>query len=182
MERSRKDMHLMIIIIIAICIFVVNSFSLASEQPSQQDQERAEKVIQNRMKRITQAEREAAASRAAAKGMPSLRTSLSTGTTQSSTALNMPMPAPGDIPHYFGPYPNWAFSPPIRKFIDTLPGLGPDNANNLKQYIPVGIPDTTTYPGSDYYEIELRQYKEKMHSDLPATTLRGYVQVKMVLM
>ena len=40
----------------------------------------------------------------------------------------------------------------------------------------MAVPDTTTYPGSDYYEIELGQYTEKMHSDLPATTLRGYRQ------
>ena len=30
------------------------------------------------------------------------------------------------------------------------------------------------YPGCDYYEIELCQYKESMHPDLPPTTLRGY--------
>jgi FtsP/CotA-like multicopper oxidase with cupredoxin domain len=65
----------------------------------------------------------------------------------------------------------------IRKFVDGLPGLGSANANNLGQYLPVAVPDTTTYPGCDYYIIELRQYTEKMHSDLPLTTLRGYVQV-----
>ncbi|HEX5808279.1 MAG TPA: hypothetical protein VFY25_06395, partial [Anaerolineales bacterium] len=62
----------------------------------------------------------------------------------------------------------------IRKFVDTLPGL--NAANNLGQSIPVAVPDTTTYPGSDYYVIELGQYTEKMHSDLPPTTLRGYRQ------
>lgn len=65
----------------------------------------------------------------------------------------------------------------IRKFVDTLPGLGEANANNLGQYLPVAVPDTTTYPGADYYEIALVQYQEKMHSDLPPTLLRGYVQV-----
>jgi len=40
----------------------------------------------------------------------------------------------------------------------------------------VAIPDTTTFPGSDYYEIELGQYTEKMHSNLPATKLQGYRQ------
>ncbi|MDM7912816.1 MAG: hypothetical protein QUS09_06935, partial [Methanotrichaceae archaeon] len=145
----------------------------------------------------------------------------------------------------------------IRKFVDTLPGLGVAGANNLGQYIPVAIPDTTTYPpggkgytsaptvsisdvtgtgatatasvdvvtgtvtgvtvtnggsgysanptitftgggattqaigkatvvggvitgitlvGCDYYEIELGEFTEKMHSDLPATKLRGYRQ------
>ena len=67
----------------------------------------------------------------------------------------------------------------IRKFVDTLPGLGAGAANNLGQYIPVATPDTTTYPGSDYYEIQLGQYTEKMHSDLPPTTLRGYRQTNM---
>jgi FtsP/CotA-like multicopper oxidase with cupredoxin domain len=69
--------------------------------------------------------------------------------------------------------------PGIRKFVDTLPGLGAGAANNLGQYIPVATPDTTSYPGSDYYEIELGQYTEKMHSDLPPTTLRGYRQTNM---
>ena len=86
------------------------------------------------------------------------------------------VPVPGGTPDYFGTTPNWAFSPPVRKFVDTLPGLGAAKANNLGQYIPVAVPDTVTYPGSDYYEIEMHQYTEKMHSDLPPTTLRGYVQ------
>ena len=67
--------------------------------------------------------------------------------------------------------------PGIRKFVDSLPGLGAASANNLGQYIPVAVADTTTYSGSDYYEIALVQYTEQLHSDLPPTTLRGYVQV-----
>ena len=69
--------------------------------------------------------------------------------------------------------------PGIRKFVDTLPGLGAGAANNLGQYIPVATPDQSAYPGSDYYEIELGQYTEQMHSDLPETTLRGYRQTNM---
>jgi FtsP/CotA-like multicopper oxidase with cupredoxin domain len=65
----------------------------------------------------------------------------------------------------------------IRKFVDGLPGLGPTGANNLGQYIPVAASDTTTYPGSDYYEIAVVQYEEQMHTDLPPTRLRGYVQL-----
>ena len=65
----------------------------------------------------------------------------------------------------------------IEKFVDTLPGLGEANQNDLGQYIPVGQADTTTYPGSDYYEIAVVQYQEQMHRDLPPTTLRGYVQL-----
>ena len=68
-------------------------------------------------------------------------------------------------------------TPGLKKFMDTLPGLTPAGANNLGQYIPVAVPDTTTYPGTDYYEIAVVQYREQMHSQLPATLLRGYVQL-----
>jgi FtsP/CotA-like multicopper oxidase with cupredoxin domain len=93
--------------------------------------------------------------------------------------------------------PNFAQSPNIRKFVDKLPGLGVQgctlgtgvapnvvggtcNQNNLGQFIPIAMPDTATftggatYPASDYYQIGVAQYSRKMHSDLPATTLRGY--------
>lgn len=66
----------------------------------------------------------------------------------------------------------------IRKFVDSLPGLGSAAANDLGQYIPVAIPDTTTFTGSDYYEVGLVQYTEKLSKDLPPTTLRGYVQLE----
>jgi len=65
----------------------------------------------------------------------------------------------------------------IRKFVDGLPGLGPGNANLLGQYIPVAVPDPGAYPGSDYYEIAVVEYNEKMHSDLPPTRQRAYVQL-----
>jgi FtsP/CotA-like multicopper oxidase with cupredoxin domain len=68
-------------------------------------------------------------------------------------------------------------TPGIKKFVDTLPGEGEANANDLGQYIPVAVPDTTTYPGTDYYEIAVVQYRMKFHRDLPATLLRGYVQL-----
>jgi FtsP/CotA-like multicopper oxidase with cupredoxin domain len=64
----------------------------------------------------------------------------------------------------------------IRKFIDSLPLLNLAGKNNLNQYIPVAIADTTTYPDCDYYEIELGEYSEKLHTDLPPTRLRGYRQ------
>jgi FtsP/CotA-like multicopper oxidase with cupredoxin domain len=80
------------------------------------------------------------------------------------------------VPDYFGAA-NWAYSPPLRKFVDAMPGLGPEGANALGQYIPVAVPDKTTYPGSDYYEIAVVEFTEQMHSDLPPTTLRGYVQL-----
>src|SRR4030042_716460 len=73
--------------------------------------------------------------------------------------------------------PNYANSPPLHKFIDRLPGLGPGGANNLGQYIPIATPDTATFPGSDYYEIGLKDYTKQMHTDLPPTKLRGYYQI-----
>ena len=74
----------------------------------------------------------------------------------------------------------------LRKFVDSLPGLGLPgcstpaacNANNLGQYIPIAAPITgrAGVPNDgDYYEIGLVEYSEKMHSDLPKKTrLRGY--------
>jgi FtsP/CotA-like multicopper oxidase with cupredoxin domain len=109
---------------------------------------------------------------------------------------------PGVLPAYgFNPLvdyaaPNFAQSPNLRKFVDSLPGLGMPGCtpgtgvspnvtggtcqqNNLGQYIQVANPDQTMYPGSDYYEIGLRTYQKQMHSDLPAagTKLRGYYQI-----
>ena len=66
----------------------------------------------------------------------------------------------------------------IRKFVDSLPGLGESNANNLGNYVSVAVPDTATYPGCDYYEIALVRFTTKMHSDLPATLVQGYVQLE----
>ena len=71
-------------------------------------------------------------------------------------------------------------TPGIKKFVDTLPGLGPNAANNLGNYISIAVPDTTTYPGTDYYEIAVVQYRQQMSSSLPGqgTLLRGYVQLE----
>jgi FtsP/CotA-like multicopper oxidase with cupredoxin domain len=78
--------------------------------------------------------------------------------------------------------------PGMRKFVDTLPGLTSAGANNLGQYIPLGVPDQTTFvdnpatlnlnEAADYYEIGVVEYTEQMHSDLPPTKLRGYVQLE----
>jgi FtsP/CotA-like multicopper oxidase with cupredoxin domain len=65
----------------------------------------------------------------------------------------------------------------IRKFVDTLPGLTPAGVNDLGQYIPVAQSDQTTFSNTDYYVIAVVQHREKMHSDLPPTLLREYVQL-----
>ncbi|WP_236021939.1 chitobiase/beta-hexosaminidase C-terminal domain-containing protein [Geomesophilobacter sediminis] len=71
----------------------------------------------------------------------------------------------------------------LRKFVDSLPGVGAANANNLGQYIPVATKMTDpSGHGDDYYEIGLVEYTKKMHSDLPkATRLRGYVDLNPAL-
>ena len=68
-------------------------------------------------------------------------------------------------------------TPGLKKFVDTLSGLTPANKNNLGNYIPVAVPDTTTYPGTDYYEIAVVQYRQQFATGLPPTLLRGYVQL-----
>ncbi len=96
------------------------------------------------------------------------------------------------VPDYFLT-PNWANSPPLAKFVDSLAPLGCGTPNNLGQCIPIAVPDTFTYPGSDYYEIELVEYRERMHTGLPAlnnankmaataggTKLRGYRQTNTI--
>jgi FtsP/CotA-like multicopper oxidase with cupredoxin domain len=163
-------------------------------------------------KRVTLQQREAAAERLAKKRAEvAAKTQKGTAKTQPATvrprvapkaaagvarALSLPAPLPlpsatdlmrradgSMIPNYYGITPNWAFSPPLRKFVDGLPMLAKPLdkgavVNGLGQYLPIGVPDKTTYPGSDYYEIGLVEYTEQMHSDLPPTRLRGYVQLQ----
>jgi FtsP/CotA-like multicopper oxidase with cupredoxin domain len=85
--------------------------------------------------------------------------------------------------------PNFAYSPPLRKFIDSLPGLTSAGTNSLGQFIPIAAPGVLAgHPDDDYYEIALVEYREQLHRDLPAVTgtwpnqtggtkLRGYVQL-----
>jgi FtsP/CotA-like multicopper oxidase with cupredoxin domain len=86
----------------------------------------------------------------------------------------------------------------IKKFQDGLPKLcipsanfsecaDPTIANNLGQYIPIAVADTTTFStangfaaDADYFVIALVQHREQMNSSLPAegTLLREYVQLE----
>ena len=158
--------------------------------------------IQMRLEKVTNAQRRAAAAKIAAlqkaKKSP-LSAALGallagknplTAATGAAKVLSAATLTPNATPDYYNT-PNYANSPlpdvdasgnpvpgtGIRKFVDSLPGLGAAGANNLGQFIPVAVPDQTTYPGADYYVIGLIQYTEKLHSDLPPTTLRGYVQL-----
>ena len=75
----------------------------------------------------------------------------------------------------------YANSPKLRKFVDTLPGLTAAGASTFADgspgsYIPIAVKDSSSYPGSDYYELAVVEYSQKMHSDLQKpTTLRGYI-------
>jgi spore coat protein A len=66
----------------------------------------------------------------------------------------------------------------ITKFQVTLPGLGPDGANNLGNYITVLSPDTKIYPGTDYYDIVAQQFTQTLHPALGPTRLWGYADAK----
>jgi FtsP/CotA-like multicopper oxidase with cupredoxin domain len=155
-----------------------------------------------KMRGTTNAQRQAAAATTAvrraatAHALPKVHANAIVGTPGNPTG-----PATLDQLYFSGEYPNYANSPlpnaadtvncaapnycGMRKFVDTLPL--PNQANDLGNMLPVAVPDTTTFPGSDYYEISLVQYRQQLHKDLPAvqgtwpnqtggTLLRGYVQ------
>ena len=151
---------------------------LAQDTPAAQPVEGNGAIAAARLKKVTQADRKAAADRlkkfrAASRQQPSV-----------SALAADPVVGQGDVPDYYSlTVPNWNYTPALTKFIDTLPKLTPGGVNNRGQYIPVAVADETSYPGltsgsqSDYYEIGLVQYTQQLHSELPATTLRGYVQI-----
>ena len=66
----------------------------------------------------------------------------------------------------------------ISKFRVTLPGLGPDGANDLGNFIPVLSPDTKSYPGTDYYDIIAQQFTQTLHPAIGPTRLWGYGRAK----
>jgi FtsP/CotA-like multicopper oxidase with cupredoxin domain len=159
-------------------------------------------AVPQRMRGTTNAQRQAAAARAAQRRAASSKSLI--GRIHSNAIVGIPgaaTPLTLDQLYFSGTYPNYANSPlpnvadtlnckapnycGMRKFVDTLPLL--NVANNLGNMLPIAIPDTTTFPGSDYYEISLVEYRAQLHSDLPAvngawpnqtggTQLRGYVQ------
>jgi FtsP/CotA-like multicopper oxidase with cupredoxin domain len=126
-----------------------------------------------RLRGTTMAQRRAAAAQSSA--------ARAAATTQGKH-LTMAVPTPGGTPDYFGTYPNYANSPlGMRKFVDSLPGLGAANANNLGQYIPLAVamtPPAGVPNDGNYYEIAVTEFTQQMHSDLPATTrFRGYIDL-----
>ena len=82
--------------------------------------------------------------------------------------VNTAYAGPGGGTYYANSPASGVTGTALRKFVDSLPGICEvSGTNNLGQCLPLAVPDTATYSGSDYYEIGLRQYSEKMHSDLP---------------
>lgn len=69
----------------------------------------------------------------------------------------------------------------IKKFQDELPvPCDPSSAAGCPgtgKFIPIAVPDTTSYPNADTYEIGLVQYRTTFNTDLPPTLARGYVQL-----
>ena len=66
----------------------------------------------------------------------------------------------------------------VRKFSVTLPGLGPDGANEIGNYLPVLSPDTATFPGTDYYDIVASQFAQTLHPSIGETRFWGYADAK----
>ncbi len=170
-------MNRRIIMVLMSFLLSIVAFSWGAEQVLAQQQSTLNEPLADFLARIsgrvTPSQQKAAAASAAA-----ARTAAEKRARENGYELPQAIPpGPGDQPDYYT-VPNWANTPPIRKFVDTLPGLGSGSVNNLGQYMPVANPDTTTYAGSDYYEIGIREYTERMHTDLPnGTRLRGYYQI-----
>jgi FtsP/CotA-like multicopper oxidase with cupredoxin domain len=199
MEKHRLLTVVRLLALAAIFFLFGTNQGRAQTETAVQPSHDSNSVIERMMNRTTQADRQAAAENQAAARAAAAKSKLSKqssklakkGAQGGSLAVQggqmnvfapmsplAPMaPLPGGTPDYFG-VANWANSPHLRKFVDSLPGLGADANNNLGQYIPIAVADVNAYPGSDYYKICLVQYTEKMHSDLPPTRLRGYVQLE----
>ncbi|MEI7705449.1 MAG: choice-of-anchor D domain-containing protein, partial [Deltaproteobacteria bacterium] len=79
----------------------------------------------------------------------------------------------------------------IRKFVNSLPGICTGAGAAVSPWIAaqtapatncitLATPDTTSFPGADYYELGVGDFTQQLHSDLPATTrIRGYYQKNM---
>ena len=78
----------------------------------------------------------------------------------------------------------WAFaqSPTnIRKFVTSLPGLGPSAKNEIGQYIPLATKRTIKFAGkpTDVYNLAVAQFSQLMHPDLPGKTdFFGYTDAR----
>ena len=69
----------------------------------------------------------------------------------------------------------WAFAQSpnnIRKFVTSLPGLGPTAQNEIGQYIPLATKHSINFAGTpaDLYNVGVTQFSQLMHPDLPGKT------------
>ncbi|HLK09577.1 MAG TPA: hypothetical protein VKV30_16600 [Candidatus Angelobacter sp.] len=69
----------------------------------------------------------------------------------------------------------WPFSQgpaKVRKFVTSLPGLGPSGKNEIGQYIPLATKSTMNFAGltTDIYSLAVGKLTERMHPDLPGPT------------
>ncbi len=172
----------------------ITAESSSLRTPSTNTTIKVQNVAPGHFRSTTNAQRQAAAARLAVRRAKT-RTNQPLAGVRSYAIVGTPGVGSGVLPsldqlYFSGVYPNYANSPlpnpadtvncaapnycGIRKFVDTLPQL--NVAGSLGYALPVAVPDTSTFPGSDYYEISLVDYTQKLHSDLPATHLRGYVQ------
>jgi len=60
----------------------------------------------------------------------------------------------------------------LRKFVTSLPGLGPSGMNEIGQYIPLATKNTINFAGlaTDTYNLAVAEFSERMHPDLPGKT------------
>jgi spore coat protein A len=68
----------------------------------------------------------------------------------------------------------------LRKFVTSLPGLGPSGRNEIGQYIPLATKTTQTFAGltTDFYNLAATRFSEFMHPDLPGNThFLGYTDL-----
>ena len=200
-EPSRQGSKRLLLLMLLPVAIIVSALSWSVPQGLAQTANGNDKGQQ--MRSTTQAQRRSARSRQAPQksgvrvkfaGINATTETLSP-LAPAATAL-APMAPPLSTPDYFG-IANWANSPlpqldangaivpltGMRKFVDKLPGLcgAAGGTNGLGQCIPIATPFATPPQGvptnGDYYEIGLNDYSRQVHSDLPFTKFRGYMDL-----
>ena len=60
----------------------------------------------------------------------------------------------------------------LRKFVTSLPGLGPSAANEIGQYIPLATKRSVKFAGlaTDLYNVGVAPFSQRMHPDMPGKT------------
>jgi FtsP/CotA-like multicopper oxidase with cupredoxin domain len=191
-KMSKKWVFLLVLTVAALFVGASQLWAAQAKSASSAAPETVASFDAQMSRVITSSQRQAAAAKLAALRKTANGTMRTNGVVSALATLT-----PNATPDYYN-VANYANSPlptldasgkpisgtGIRKFVDSLPGLGAANANALGQYIPIAVPDTTSYPASgatpaaDYYIIALVRFSEQLSSDLPATTLQGYVQIE----